>query len=188
MSRSDRYQRGFTLTELLTTMAVLGVSLAVAVPSFDTLMCNNRRATAINQLVSTMHAARSEAITRRAQVTICPSSDGTSCNGSDWSEGWIYYADVVPHAIPRAVGDGDQVLGGGPGSDRVQINSGDFPIFFVYRPNGRIMVTTPAESSGQFTFCDHRGAEFARVVIVNSSGEPRLSETLANGDAPSCGS
>lgn len=187
MSRDARNEKGFTLTELLTTITILGITLAVAVPSFDTVMSNNRRAAVINDLVSTMHAARSEAITRRAQVAVCPSSDGLTCNSDNWGDGWIYFADVPPYANPRAVGDGDRVLGSGHGVERVQVTTGEFPDFFVYRPNGRIMVATPADNSGQFTFCDHRGAEYARVVIVNSSGEPRLSETQADGSAPACG-
>lgn len=187
MGHTQRHQHGFTLGELMTTLAVLGIGLALAVPGFDTVMSNNRRATAINQMVSTMHAARSEAITRRTQVAVCPSSDGETCNAAAWNEGWIYFADANPHADPRAVGAGDIVLGAAHATDHIDITSVEFPAFFVYRPNGRLMVDTPDDNSGELTFCDHRGADHARVVIVNSSGEPRLSETQANGAAPVCG-
>ena len=65
--------------------------------SYDSVVSNNRRATSINQLVSTMHAARSEAITRNVQVTLCPSGNGTTCtDGGNWGGGWIYAPDYLP--------------------------------------------------------------------------------------------
>ncbi len=183
MDRSQRRQRGFTISELLTTLAVVGISAALVVPSFDSVLNNNRRATAVNQLVSAMHAARSEAITRSTQITICPSSDAQSCNGTSWQDGWIYFADADRD---RSVDGDDIVLGSFPAPSRLTITTAEFPDFLAYRPNGRVMVDTPADNSGQFTFCDHRGAEFSRVVIVSSLGEPRLSEHQADGSDPVC--
>jgi hypothetical protein len=48
------------------------------------------------------------------------------------------------------------------------------------------MADTPEDDTGQFTFCDQRGAAFARVVIISSSGQPSLSEAQADGSAPAC--
>ena len=176
-------QRGFTLGELLTTMAVVGVSLSIAVPGFNTIVNNNRRATGVNQLVSTMYLARSEAITRNTQITICPSQNGLGCQGVGWNEGWLLFADANSD---RAVDPGEVVLGHMPAQTRLNIQSAEFPNFFVYRPNGRMMVNTPAENTGQMTICDPRGAEHARVVIVSPSGHPRLSEYQADGSDPVC--
>jgi len=176
-------QTGFTLGELLTTIAVLGIGMSLAVPSFETAVRNNRRATAVNRLVSTMHLARSEAVTRNMQVTICASSDGASCDTADWSAGWIYFTDADRD---RALDADDNLLGTTPAQTALEIDSAEFTSYFAYRPNGRVMVDTPAENSGEFTFCDERGAEFARVVIVATSGQPRLSEHQANGSDPVC--
>ena len=184
MYRSIRNQAGLTMTELLTALGVIAISLSMVGTSYDSVVSNNRRATTINQLVSTMHAARSEAITRNVQVTICPSSDGEACtDGADWGIGWMYFTDVDRDRVPN--GD-DVILGRSPATPRLRITSDEFPAFLVYRPSGRVMADTPDDDSGQFTFCDHRGADFARVVIIGSSGQPSLSEAQADGSAPVC--
>lgn len=183
-SRQSGRQAGMTLPELLTTVSVIGISLAMAAASYDSVARNNRRATSINALVSTMHVARSEAITRNLQIAICPSSDGDACSyGADWSVGWMYFSDVDQDRVPN--GD-DIILGRGPGTPRISIASAEFPDFLVYRPNGRVMADTPDENTGQFTFCDKRGPAMARVLVINSSGEPTLSETQADGSDPEC--
>jgi type IV fimbrial biogenesis protein FimT len=176
-------QRGFTLGELLTTMTVVGLSLSFAVPSFNTIVNNNRRANGINQLVSTMHLARSEAITRNTQITVCPSQNGLGCQGVGWNQGWILFPDTNGD---RAVNPGEVILANNPANLRLEMQSAEFANFFVYRPNGRLMVNTPAENTGQMTICDPRGAEHARVVIVNASGHPRLSEYQSDGSNPTC--
>lgn len=184
MYRSFPNQAGLTLTELLTALSVIAISLSMVGTSYDSVVSNNRRATSINQLVSTMHAARSEAITRNVQVTLCPSSDGETCaDGADWSAGWVSFTDVDRDRVPN--GD-DVILGRSPGAPRLTIASDEFPAFLVYRPSGRVMADTPDEDTGQFTFCDHRGATFARVVIIDSSGQPALSEAQADASAPTC--
>ena len=85
--------RGFTLPEVLTTLGVLGVSLSLAVPGLDSITRSNLRATGINELVATLHVARSEAITRNTRIAICPSADGQHCGDVDWDAGWIRFAD-----------------------------------------------------------------------------------------------
>ena len=72
-------QRGFSLGEILATLGVAAVSLSLVVPSLDSVTRSNRRASAINELVATLHVARSEAITRNASVVVCPSQDGQTC-------------------------------------------------------------------------------------------------------------
>ncbi len=79
MHKNCSRQRGFTLGELMVTLAVAGIAVSIAVPGFNNMMNNNRRIEAVNEFLSTMHVARSEAITRNVRVTVCPSASGDDC-------------------------------------------------------------------------------------------------------------
>lgn len=76
---------GFTLVELLITVAVLAVMSAVAIPRFADMVARNRMAGATNEIVGFIHLARAEAISTHSRVVICPTSNGTSCGNGDWS-------------------------------------------------------------------------------------------------------
>jgi type IV fimbrial biogenesis protein FimT len=86
-------QRGFTVLELMVTLAVAAILFSVAVPGFQQLTQRNRIVTYTNDFIATVNYARSEAIRRAQPVSICASSDGASCSGT-WSEGWIVFANA----------------------------------------------------------------------------------------------
>jgi type IV fimbrial biogenesis protein FimT len=183
MKTTFRKQQGFTLADLMIALTVMGITLSFAVPSFKTVINNNHRSGAINQLVSTMHVARSEAVTRNVQVTVCPSTNGTSCSATAWKKGWLAFPDLDGD---RQVDVNEAVISIGNEFESVDITTTQFPTFFVYRPNGRVMVNNVGANTGQLTFCDQRGADHARVVVVSSSGQPRLSEYQMDGSKPVC--
>lgn len=87
-----RRAHGFTLLELMVTVAVAGVIFTLGVPSFVDMVRNNRAATNVNELLTAFSIARSEAIRRGWNVTVCRSSDGATCGG-DWADGWIVFRD-----------------------------------------------------------------------------------------------
>lgn len=83
-------QQGFTLLELMFTIAVAAIILSVGVPGFMNFIQNNRAVTHTNDLVTALNLGRSEATRRGAPVLVCSSEDGASCSGAtDWSTGWI---------------------------------------------------------------------------------------------------
>lgn len=87
--------RGMTAVELLFTMAIAGLVLALAVPNFRDFIQNNRAAEEANALVGALALARSEAVTRGVPVSVCASTDNATCaDDVDWSTGWIVFTDV----------------------------------------------------------------------------------------------
>lgn len=89
-----RTQAGFTLIELMVVIAVAAVLLAIAVPSFRSLTQINRAAGEVNALSNDLQFARAEAIKEGLPVSICVSTNGTSCASSNtWQSGWIVFSD-----------------------------------------------------------------------------------------------
>jgi type IV fimbrial biogenesis protein FimT len=85
---------GFTLMDLLVTLTVLGILVAVGIPSFSSVIRNNRIAANTNELVTSLTYARSEAMKRGDVVAVCPSADGENCaDSNDWSTGWFVFID-----------------------------------------------------------------------------------------------
>jgi type IV fimbrial biogenesis protein FimT len=84
--------RGFTLLELMFTVALAAIMLGVAIPSFREMSANNKLLTQSNDLVSAINYARSEAITRNSNITLCraTSDSAVSCATSlaPWTN-WI---------------------------------------------------------------------------------------------------
>jgi len=89
VTRIDR-NKGFTLYELMVTLAVGAVIVSFGVPGFSSMVQNNRAVTHSNDLITALNLARSEATRRGVAIQLCSSTDGASCSGSnDWSTGWI---------------------------------------------------------------------------------------------------
>jgi type IV fimbrial biogenesis protein FimT len=85
---------GFTLTELVVVMVIVGILASIGVPSLKYVTTSNRIAGEVNGLLGDMQFARSEAVKQGLTVTVCPSTNGTSCaGGSLWQDGWIVFLD-----------------------------------------------------------------------------------------------
>ena len=87
--------RGFSLIELLVTIAIAAIIAGVAAPSFSKMVNANRIQTAASALQSDMMYARTEAVKRGLPVSICPSTDQATCTTTNaWANGWIVFNDV----------------------------------------------------------------------------------------------
>jgi len=94
-ARQGRAGRGFNLVELMITVAIMTILLAVAVPAYqDAVLASKLRGYA-NSLVASVYLARGEAIKRNSQVTLCVSADGSTCAAGGWEQGWIVLAGTA---------------------------------------------------------------------------------------------
>jgi type IV fimbrial biogenesis protein FimT len=145
---------GLTLIELLMALAVAGILLAIAGPSFREAIQANRLTSAANELTAAVQLARAEAIRNNRRVTLCRSTDSSSCDGSTsiWP-GWIVFVDV----------DGDGVRD----NSEATIKSGNFDTTLVVKSSANITALTE-----RITF---RGDGTARA----SDGQTLLAGTLA---------
>jgi type IV fimbrial biogenesis protein FimT len=83
---------GFTLVELMVTIAVAALLVSIAAPSFRDMSVRNRLSTYTSDLIASINFARSEAVHRGSSVSICHSEDGATCSGG-WNDGWLTFAD-----------------------------------------------------------------------------------------------
>lgn len=82
---STRRAGGYTLVELLVVIIIIAIVSAVSFPAFREMVNSNRLTGAANEVVASLQIARAEAIRRNARVVICPSTNGTTCNGGNWA-------------------------------------------------------------------------------------------------------
>ncbi len=171
---------GVTLLELLVTLAIIAILTTSVVPALHTLVMSNRMNTQLNELLTALQGARSQAITRQQHVVLCPSANQTSClSSSAWQTGWIVFADRNAN---KQLDQDESPL-------RVQITSNSS--LTISSSNGRQRIVlqpdgTAGGSNASFTFCDARGPDQARAIIVALNGRPRVSRTKADGTPLSC--
>jgi len=95
MRANTRRDGGFTLLELMVTLAVAAILIAIAVPSLGDATLAGKLSASANDLVAGVAMGRSEAIKRNAVTSMCVSSTGTSCGAGSWDQGWIVMAGTT---------------------------------------------------------------------------------------------
>lgn len=172
-----RSTQGFTLVEAATAMAVLLVTLTIALPGLARLVERNRQSAAIGALVSQLAATRTAAISRNIPVALCPSAATDRCDQrSDWSHGWIMYSDPDGDRQPNSDADILRV-GASIGNAKLRVLSSSGRPQIRYLPDGRT-----AGTNATFSLCD--GPELVAEVVVNTVGRTRSGRTAAGQPCP----
>ena len=171
--------RGYTLLELLVTLTLAVVLLALGVPGLRELALDARRTADVNALVSAIHLARSESLKQARAVVLCHTVDGIACAGArqPYDLGWMVFVDADEDSPPRRDEHEVLLLHYAPvieGSIRSNRAS------YIFHPYYR------RSTNGTVVFCDIRGSSAARAVIVSYTGRPRVADVNAAGGPLSC--
>jgi len=90
-----QHSSGFTMIELVVVIAIVGILMAIGVPSFRYVTTANRISAEVNGLLGDMQFARAEAIKEGRPVVVCVSADFATCNNTNtWQSGWIICSDL----------------------------------------------------------------------------------------------
>ncbi len=161
--------RGFSLIELMVTIAVLAILLSIGLPSFRSSLQSNRLATASNELIASLNLARSEAIRNTRGGAICPSTSGTECDGADWGDGWIIWADENEDG---AFDSGEEILRVKQASNRLTFGGNSAPIAFDSR--GRRRGSVDIQITVKPSDCSP-GRDLQRRLNINAVGQIAMS-------------
>lgn len=171
--RSAR-QRGFTLLELLVAVSIAAILVGIAVPSLTSFIQNSREDSEADSLISSLGYARSEAVKRDADVTICASTDGSTCSGStSWGSGWIIETTTAPVTVLQSIPQ----LGA---SNTLSGNLNGAAVSSVtFQQNGfdKAAAGAGVYATTYFTLCDTRGATYARDIEITAIGAVQASQT-----------
>jgi type IV fimbrial biogenesis protein FimT len=88
--------RGFTLVELMVTLAVAAILTVVAVPATQRLLAARATASQADELAESLRLARSEALRRGGVVSVCASSNVNAASpqcAAQWLDGWVVFTD-----------------------------------------------------------------------------------------------
>jgi len=172
--------RGFTLVEVLITIAIASILLTIAIPSFRYVTNSNRIAGEVNGLLGDLQFARAEAIKEGRTVTVCTSADGATCAGvTTWQSGWIVFSDPTDVGV---VDPGETILrqqAAFSSTDTFNASNGVGVITFnrdgyaIGIANGTLLELHDSTNTSAWTRC----------LVVNLSGEmtTELFNETANG-------
>lgn len=172
-------QAGFSLIELMVTIAIAGILASIGVPSLQKTIQDNNMISLHNELLAALSFTRNTAVTQGSSATLCKANAAsTACapTSASWENGWIIFPDRNNNGV---VDVGETIL----------ILKNDLPnnISTNYSRNSS-RVTYGAQGyaagfNGNFMFCDARGDSAKRGMVISNNGRVRLA--VAN-DLPAC--
>lgn len=170
--------RGFTLPEMLITLGMIAIVLSLAVPSVSNMIKDNQLVAHLNNVVTDIHFARSEAAKRDVRVIMCRSNTTgapvPTCGGSsyNWSTGYIIFADNGKYTN-NVYDSGTDTLLRTVQASKSTVNmrtSGNWNNNLEFNSDG----STNEAGTVIMSFCDDRSEEYGKQIQVNTNGIPKL--------------
>lgn len=152
---------GFTLVELMVVLAVFTILASAGIPALQSMVADHRHAAHVNTLIGHIQRARTEAVRRGHPVTLCPSTDASTCNAGRWDRGWLLFADA----------DGDGTV---DNTDRLVAVEDPLSRAGVAYNRDRLTFRYDGTTAfnGTFTVCDAR-KERVRGLVISRGGRLR---------------
>jgi type IV fimbrial biogenesis protein FimT len=162
---------GFTLAELMITVAIASIVTFMAIPSFTATIKNNRLTTQVNDFVTSLSLARSEAVKRSLRVSLCKSSNASACAAiGDWSQGWIVFTNQNNNsAFDSATETLLKVQGGTQAQVSMAGVTGSVGSIISYGASGKIVTGT-----GTLKVCDDRAGNFGKNIVFVTTGRSKI--------------
>jgi type IV fimbrial biogenesis protein FimT len=154
-------ENGFTLVELMVTLAVAAILFTVGIPSFRDFIMNNRLIGNANEFAAAINLARSVAIKQQRNAYI------TSNSGTDWSDGWTVWVDNNGNGAQDAA----EVVRVTQAMDANTTFTSAAKTRFRYSPSGLV------DGPGTLTVCDSRAGETGRVIDISAAGRSNIQRT-----------
>jgi len=165
--------RGFTLAELMVTMAVVAIVLTIGVPAFQATVRNNRAVANANDFLTSLNLARNEAIKRGAgRVVLCPGTPA-GCAGT-WTSGWIVFVDTNNNGQWDA---GERILQAHEPLSGNDTLTGNAPVstYISFAADGSTrFANSNAFQAGtlRFSLCNSNNQQ--NTIVINSVGRARV--------------
>ncbi len=170
-------QAGLTLLELLVTLTVTAILGVTVVPAMLDLIDRNRISASLNELVTHIHLARSQAIKNRYRAILCPSNDGRTClRSGEWHHGFMLFDDNNGNRKPDP---DERVIRFRKALPGVTMTSSRYRNKIVYQSNGMAGGTNLT-----ITICGSRAAP--QAIILSNTGRPRTADKRPDGKPLKC--
>lgn len=166
--------RGFTLIELMVTIAIAAILLTIGVPSFRTLIDSQRLTTAVNDLYSSIKLTAGQAKDRRARVDLMP------IDGDDWNKGWVVFVDNNENGKADFSGSApnDEIIYSiGPVTDGITIKTkftDEAKQYVAYNASGRTRTDANGHQPQMGTFSFWQNGEVKKRIKLDFMGQPRI--------------
>ncbi|OUS30395.1 hypothetical protein A9Q98_05230 [Thalassotalea sp. 42_200_T64] len=162
---------GFSLVELLVTVAIMTSLLSIGMPSYQALIQRHYMKTEVNKWLLALNLARQTAITSGNIVTLCPSSNGISC-GKKWTDGAILFIDKNRDHVKDNNELMLQVVAAVQHRQLLTWRAFQNRKYIQFQQNGFTW-----SQNGTFRICANQTSlKYNRALIVTRSGRIRLSK------------
>lgn len=168
---------GFTLIELMITLAIAAIVMTIGVPSFQETIRQNRLTTGVNNFVTALNLTRSEAIRRGTRVTLCKSADSTSCaTTGGYEQGLIVFVGNMSAggaATTPAASSIIRLYENLPAGMTLTTAGSDDDIgsYVSYTPDGFSRQTSGAFLAGALNLCKSGSG---KQIVLNSLGRIKI--------------